>query len=171
MESFETQLPHSSEREPHLPVITTEERRFVEETGGDYEGYVRFDDGKERYEYFRIDRRAHYDENRHTVVETYIATELIDGDGENEMPGPDDTAGFSIMLSRLSRSGEELDRPQILMVHSTEFKNKRMTIPELIRLMNKVHENAASNSSSLDHQHVTAIVKAFLKSAGWNSNR
>jgi hypothetical protein len=114
MENFEFEPQHTAEREPHLPLISTEEQRFIEDTGGEYSGYIRSSDGRTRYEQFQIDRRAHYDEDRRAIVETYIATEIVDREGENELRDPKEAVGFSVMIGQLARSGEELVRPGFL---------------------------------------------------------
>jgi hypothetical protein len=171
MENVEFNREHATEREPHLPLIGTEEQHFIEDTGGDYAGYIRSEDGRKKYEQFRVDRRARYDEDRRAVVETYIATETIDREGEKEMQGSEDAFGFSIMISQLARSGEELGRPEIIVVRPTDFKGKPVTTSELQDLAGKIHAFATESASSLNQSELTAAVKQHLQSLGWNESR
>jgi hypothetical protein len=171
MENFAFEQQQVTEREPHLPLISTEEQRFIEDTGGEYTGYIRSKDGRRRYEQFRIARRARYDERRRVVVETFIATEQIDREGEKEMQGPEDAFGFSIMIGELSQSGEEYARPNILFVRPTDFKRNRMTITDLQDLAQKVHAFAADAASSSNHSQLFAAVKNYLRSMGWEQSR
>src|SRR5580704_16743252 len=126
MGNFELGPQHTAEREPHLPLFSTEEQRFIENTGGEYSGYIRQNDGRTRYEQFQVDRRAHYDEDRRAIVETYIATETVDREGENELRDPKGAFGFSVMIGQLAPSGEELVRPEVFLIRPTDFKDQRM---------------------------------------------
>jgi hypothetical protein len=169
MENFESSNPERPEREPHLPLINTEEERFIEETGGDFAGYIRVGDEK-RYERFRVARCAHYDEERRAVVETYIATEAIDRDGEKEMHSPEDAFGFSIMIGQLAQSGEEVARPEIITVRPTDFKGRQLTNSELEHLARRIHALAIERASSLSLSEVSRSVKDHLRLIGWNQD-
>jgi hypothetical protein len=171
MENVEFNRKYATEREPHLPLISTEEQRFIEDTGGDYAGYIRSEDGRKKYEQFRVARRARYDEDRREVVETYIATETIDREGEKEMQGPEDAFGFSIMISQLARSGEELGRPEIITIRPADFKGNQITTGELQDLGRKIHAFATDSASSLNQSDLSAAVKQHLESLGWNKSR
>jgi len=167
MENFEFRSTSAAEREPHLPLINRAERMFIENAGGEYSGYIRMDEGKKVYERFRVDRRAHYDETRREVIETYNATEAIDRDGENQLHDPEDTAGFSILISELSRSGEELGKPEILMVRSADFGKRRVSAPELEEMARDVHALATQKALTLDSAALRVAVEDYLQSAGW----
>jgi hypothetical protein len=171
MENFEYAPQRVREREPNIPTIKVDEQRFIENTGGEYAGYVRAEDGRKTYEEFRIDRRARYDEDRRTVVEIYIATEIVDSEGEKEMLSPKDAFGFSVMISLFSQSGEELARPEILTVRPIDFENKRMVTADLRNLACKVHALARDASSSSRQSDLSGTVKRYLQSEGWNPNR
>jgi hypothetical protein len=171
MENFEFEPKQRVELETHLPLISTEEQRFIEDTGGDYSGYIRSNDGRTRYEQFQIARRAHYDEDRRAIVETYIATETIDREGENELRDPKDAVGFSIMLGQLAQSGEDLVRPEIFLIRPIDFKDQRMTTIDLKNLARKVQALAADKASSLSHVELLAAVKDYLRSMGWHDSR
>jgi len=171
MGNFELGPQHTTEREPHLPLISTEEKRFIEDTGGEYSGYVRSNDGKTRYEQFQVDRRAHYDEDRRAIVETYIATETIDREGENELRDPKDGVGFSVLIGQLAPSGEELVRADVLLIHPTDFNDHRMTTVDFKNLARKVQALASDRASSLSHVELLAAVKGYLRSMGWHDSR
>jgi hypothetical protein len=171
MENFEFEPQHIVERDPHPALIGTEEQRFIESTGGEYSGYIRSNDGRKRYEQFQIDRRAHYDEDRRAIVETYIASETIDREGEKEMGGPDDAFGFSLMIGQLAQSGEELARPEIVLMRPTDFKGKQMTTTDLKALAHKIHVLAYDGASSFSHSELAATVRNYLRSMGWRESR
>jgi len=171
MEKLESKSQSSAERESYLPLITVDEQRFIEDIGGEYAGYIRSDRGERRYEQFRIDRRAHYDEERRAIVETYIATEAIDVEGEKDLRSPEAAAGFSIMIEPLARSGEQLARPEIVMIRLTDFKGTPMTARALQDLARRVHAFAADRASSLNHIGLSAAVKDYLRSSGWMGER
>ena len=63
------------EKERPLPLINAEEGSFLENTGGEYRGYVQSERGKKEFEDFKLSRVAYYDEHRREVVETFIATD------------------------------------------------------------------------------------------------
>jgi hypothetical protein len=171
MENVEFNSQSIPERDPHLPLIDPEEQRFIEETGGDYAGYIRAD-GRKRYERFRVGRCAHYDEEQRAVVETYIATEAIDPEGEKEMNAPEDAFGFSIMIGQLARSGEELARPEIIPVRPSDFKGKQQpTNSELEDVARKIHAFAIEHASLLNRSELSMSVKQHLRSIGWTDGR
>lgn len=97
-----------------MPLIGTEEGRFIEASGGEYQGFVDEADGRRRFEDILISRHAFYDEVRRNVIETFIATEAVNDEGGNELVGPGDVCGFTIMIVRRSRSGDTIDTPQII---------------------------------------------------------
>jgi hypothetical protein len=171
MENFEFEPQPMAEREPHLPLISTEEQRFIEDTGGEYSGFIRSNDGRTRYEQFQIDRRAHYDEDRRAIVETYIATETVDREGENELRDPKDAFGFSVMIGQLAQSGEELVRPEVFLIRPTDFKDQKMTTVDLKNLDRKIQALASDRASSLRHLELLATVKDYLRSTGWHDSR
>jgi hypothetical protein len=170
MENVEFEPKWRTEHEPYPPLISLEEKRFIEDTGGEYSGYVRSNDGRTRYEQFQIDRRAHYDEDRRAMVETYIATEAVDREGENELRGPQDAVGFSVMIGQLAQSGEELVRPEIVLIRPTDFKDQRMTTADCKNLARKVQAFASDRASSLSHLELLAAIKDYLQSNGWHGS-
>jgi hypothetical protein len=167
MDKFEYQSQPSSERESYLPLITAEEQRFIENVGGEYAGYIQSNTDGRHFEQFRVDRRAHYDEERREIVETYIATETIDEDGEKELQSPEAAAGFSIMIEQLAQSGEELASPTIVMVRLTDFKRVAMTVSAMQILAQSVHTFAVDRATSLNQKGLSAAVKDYLLSSGW----
>jgi hypothetical protein len=170
MEHLEFEPKRRTEREPHPPLISTEEQRFIENTGGEYSGYIRSNDGRTRYQQFQVDRRAHYEEDRRAIVETYIATETVDREGENELRNPEDAIGFGVMIGQLAQSGEELMRPEVFLIRPTDFKDQKITTVDLKNLARKVHAFASDRASSLSHVELSAAVKDYLMSMGWHDS-
>jgi len=167
MENFEFRPTSALERKNPLPLINAEERRFIENVGGEYCGYIRSDAGQKTYEQFRVARSARYDERRREAIETYIATEVIDRDGEKDLRSPADIAGFSILISELSRSGEEIGKPEILIVNRADFKDRQLTVAQLQEMARDVHVIASQKSVMLDSVELRAAVKEYLQSVGW----
>jgi hypothetical protein len=165
-----TELTGPAERERHLPLINVEEQRFIENTGGAYTGYIRSTQGQRKYERFRIDRRAHYDEDRRAIIETYVATEAIDGEGENELNGPEDVLGFSILIRELSLSGEQLSRPIILKVLFDDFKAEKGTQLDVANLERDLHAMVVNGTSTSKPEELMATVRNTIKSLGWNED-
>jgi hypothetical protein len=171
MENFEFGLQHIAEQGSHPPLISTEEQRFIEDTGGEYSGYIRSNDGRTRYEQFQVNRQAHYDEDRRAIVETYIATETVDREGENELRSPEDAVGFSVMIGQLAQSGEELVRPEIFLIRPTDFEGQRMNTVDLKNLAQKVQALASDRASLSGHLELLAVIKDYLRSMGWHDSR
>jgi len=159
-----------TERDRYLPLIDVEEQRFIENTGGEYTGYIRSTRGQQKYERFRIDRRAHYDDDRRAIIETYVATEAIDREGENELDSPEDVSGFSILIRELSESGEELSRPTILKVLLDDFKIERKAQLDAVNWERDLHAMVVSGASNSKPEELMAAVRNRLKSLGWNKN-
>ena len=133
-------------------------------------GYIRSNDGKRKYEQFRVDRRAHYDEDRRTIIEVYVATEAIDEEGENELQRPEDACGFSILIRELSPTGDELARPAILMVRSTDFKDKDLANSDLLAMAQHVHALLADDALSSTASKLSARARDYLRSLGWRKD-
>jgi hypothetical protein len=119
------QPPSSPEhRERFLPLINAEESRFIENVGGEYEGFVDRNDGKHEYQDVVVSHHAFYDPARRAVVEAIISTEAVNDEGGNEMQGERDLSGYSTLIVYRTESGDTIEKPRVIRIDGSDIARK-----------------------------------------------
>jgi signal transduction histidine kinase len=148
-----------------------QESRFIESTGGEYVGFVSKENGLRQFEDLRVSRCAYYDEEERTIVEGFVATEAVNEDGTNELAGPDEVVGFTLLMIRRDLSGNELGRPGIIALRPANFSTKHLSTKELSRLARDLHDLIVQDVSRFGGAQAFRHAKARLGSEGWNDDR
>jgi hypothetical protein len=163
LESRETR----HEAEGPLPLINTEEGRFIENTGGEYRGFVKNESGRRAFEDVRITKAAYYDENRREIAEMFIATEAVNDEGGDELLGPSDVRGYSILIEKRSRTGDRVANSDIISLQPKDFIGRRPTAIELRGLARDVHDFLTQLPPPPELAQLRQRVEAHLRKEGW----
>ncbi len=171
-ESFGTgRIERGNEKERHWPLINAEENGFIENTGGEFAGFVETEHGRQKFEDLRVDRRAYYDKRERAVIEMFVATEGVNEEGGNELQGPGEVTGFTIMMVRRSRSGHELGRPEIISLQPKDFPARIMDIKELRLVAGEVRDLLVAHAPEATPSELPQQVEEHLQSKGWQHNK
>lgn len=154
-----------------MPIITSEESRFIEDTGGVYCGFVERENGRREFEEIWVDRCAYYDDHERAVIATFVATEGVNDEGGDELQGPSGVEGFKMMIVRSSRSGRELGKADIISFQPKDFPGKRMSTSELRRVAHDLHNFVAEQAPQLEPSELRQRIEARLHPEGWQRER
>jgi hypothetical protein len=168
-ESEEEQFPRQSteSKERPWPLISSEEHRFIEDSGGEYRGFVDQASGEKQFEDVLVNRGAYYDQNLRTVVQIFVTTEAVNEENNSELEGPGAVKGFSTLIVCRSRSGETLEQPQIIHMHSENFPNTPMDAQELRSIAHQVHRFVVHNIGHSRLGELKTGAEAYLSQNGW----
>jgi hypothetical protein len=162
-------IEHGNEGERYWPLINTEESRFIENAGGKYIGFVEDERGRRRFEDLRIDRFAYYDDRERAVIELFVAIEGVNEEGSNELRGPNDISGFTVLAVRRSQSGQELGKPEIISLRSQDFSDRKRELADLRILAAEVRGLLLAGASEAEPSELRRRVEAHLQSQGWRN--
>ncbi len=168
-ERYEQRAHGENQIERHWPLINADEDRFIEETGGQFAGYVEAQAGARRFEDVVVDHVAYYDETERAVVEAFVATEAVNDEGENELHGPSEIAGFTLMIVRRTRQGQEMGAPSIFSIRPEDFPNDSLNITGLRRIGNAAHMLVLEEVKRGKAPEALQSLVAYLESEGWRS--
>jgi hypothetical protein len=146
-------------KEKYWPLIGPEESRFIENTGGEYQGFVDRADGGREFQDLLVGHCAYYDTDRREVVEAVVTTEAVNEEGGNEMSGPGGVKGYTAMIVYRSRSGETLHKPGI--IHIGE-PGTEIDPAEVRRLAHLAHRYLVENIASLLPTELETRVHAIV---------
>lgn len=153
-------------RERLLPLITAEESRAIESSGGEYRGFVERTDGSQGFEDILISRHRYYDGATRGLIEAFVATEAVNNEGGNELDTPGDIQGFSTLITRTLRSGDAVVLPQIISFSLRDFADARMDIESLRRIAREVHEHIVTHLTATKPAELQTQVELLLTSKG-----
>ena len=167
--SEKEQLPkHSVESgERPWPLIGAEEHHYIEESGGEYQGFVDQANGERRFEDILVNHSAYYDEKSRTVVQMFVSTEAVNDEGGTEMKGPGSVQGFSTLIVCRSRSGETLGQPQMIRVGCENFPDTPRDVQELRFVARALHGFVLQNVGRSGPEGLKAQAEAYLAQVGW----
>ncbi len=158
---------YTKETEQHWPLINAEESRFLENTGGEYEGYTETEGGTKQFLDVRISRIAYYDPDHRTIIEAFVSSEGVNDEGGNELRGPSDIAEFTLMIVRRSRSGQEIGSPDIIPLRAADFPDRPISTNDLRVVAREAHDLITGQVSRLKSSESLQRVKTYLMSRGW----
>jgi hypothetical protein len=156
-----------SEMERPWPLINPEEDNFIENMGGRYVGYVEATAGRPRFQDLVADHVAYYDQAERAVIEAFVATEGVNNEGINELSGPSEIAGFTLMIVRRSRQGQEIDRPLFFSIQTKDFPGEQVSANELRHIAHAAHELVLRDVKRVPPAAVCDNVETYLHSRGW----
>jgi hypothetical protein len=162
---------HSSETERPWPLINFEESRFIEDTGGEYQGFVENENGKRDFGEVWVNKCAYYDDLERAVVETFVSTEGVNDEGGNELQGPSEVEGFMLMIVRKSRSGHELGKADIISLQPGDFPGKQMSVEGLRRVAHDAHNFVVEQAPHLKSSELRTRLETRLHREGWRGDR
>jgi len=162
-------IENRREKEQPWPLINSAESHFIENTGGEYQGFVEKTPGKKEFEDVRINRSAYYDAHRREVVETFVATEAVNDEGGDELRGPSEVEGFSMLIVRKSRAGNELENPAIISLRPKDFPARRINSHELRLLAHDLHDFVVQNAPHTALGELYRALEGRLGDKGWRN--
>ena len=74
----------------------------------------------------------------------------MNDEGGNELRGPSQVAGYTLMILRESRAGQELGKADILSLQPKDFPGRLMRPEDLRPLAYEVHDLAVQYAPQLD---------------------
>jgi hypothetical protein len=160
-------VEQGTRREHPLPLITVEESRFIEDTGGEYVGFVERDRGRQQFQDFSVERRAYYDPRERAVIEAFVVMEAVNNDGGSELRGPHDIAGFSVMVVRRDRAGREVGGAEVFSLQPGDFPLKDMATQDLRALGRQVQDRAIADAPEITSEELRRRITEHLQSNGW----
>ena len=160
-----------AEQEGPVPIISFAESKFIEDTGGKYYGFVDGKNGRRDFEEVWVNREAHYDERERAVVETFISTEGVNNEGGNELQDPSEVEGFSMLIVRRSRLGQEIGKPDIISLRLHDFPGKRMSVDALRRIAHDLHDFVTEEALQLEPLELHRQIEARLQLEGWRAKK
>jgi hypothetical protein len=168
-ESAEEHFPKQSgeSREGPWPLIDAEEHRFIENSGGQYRGFFDQASGERQFEDVLVNHSAYYDQNLRTVVQMFVSTEAVNDENSSELEGPGSVKGFSTLIVCRSRSGETLERPQTVRMHSENFPDTPRSPQELRFIAHQVHRFVVQNIGHSGPEELKTEAEAYLSQNGW----
>ena len=147
-------------RDSYLPLITSDESRLIETSGGEYRGFVERPDRSRGFEDIFVDHHTYYDEANRSLVEAFVATEAVNDEGGNELEKPGDVVGFSTIITRTLRSGEALVPPQIISISSRELPAQNQS--RLRDIAHETHRYVVGHVARLKPAELERQAKAML---------
>lgn len=149
-------------REQYLPLINRRESRFIEDVGGEFEGFVERDDGGQRFEDLQVDHRAFYDSSRRAIIEALVTTEAVNHEGTDELSNKSEVQGYSAMIVFRSRAGEELERPRIVHIGSRGKNHQDAEVNRLQTIARDAHRFLIDNASVLSPDELEGRARALV---------
>jgi hypothetical protein len=156
-------------RETPLPLISDAECRFIEESGGEYRGFVDRARGHRHFEDVVVNQVAYYDQSLRTVVQIFVSTEAVNDANTNELEGPSSVRGFSTLIVCRSRSGESLEQPQITRIQSENFPDAPRDAQDLRFIAHQLHRFVVQNIGHAAPRDLKTNAEAYLSQIGWAS--
>ena len=154
------------EAEPSTPVIGEDDYHFIREIGGEYSGYVRFED-ETVFKRSWIHRYAHFNAEQQEVVETRVTMDGLMAQPQGRENAPIEVRGFTVTLTEWPRKREIASASERIVLFQDNFPNEDLKSGQFEALAAKVRRFVSARVASEGHKALVEDVKAYLRSQGW----
>lgn len=159
--------PHESESSMeaearYLPLISYEESRFIENSGGQYQGFVDRADGGREFQDVFIGHCAYYDVIRRAVIEAFITTEAVNEEGGNELKSPIEVRGYQSMIVYRSEAGDTLEKPRTISIRLDATSDGNLYLRAVRHVALLTHRHLIDNVASLSPAELEARAKTIV---------
>lgn len=148
--------------ERYLPLISHEESRFIENSGGQYLGFVDRADGGREFQDIFVGHCAYYDVNRRAVIEAFITTEAVNEEGGNELKSPIDVRGYQSMIVYRSEAGDTLEKPRTISIRLDATSDENLYLRAVRHVALLTHRYLIENVANLSPAELVARAKVIV---------
>jgi hypothetical protein len=169
MKGPEAEYHASTEAESDVPVITKDDYRFIQDVGGEYAGYVRFED-ETLFERCWVEKRAVFDPRLKQVVETNVKVDAIfdreQGEG-GELPK---LSGYRFRVIEERRTDKNPRKSDVFSLFPSNFSPRDLQADQLEAIAMKAKTLALTLVGHKSYTELIEQLQNYLASEGWQGD-